>query len=152
MKKTLVIQNEISQLSRVQGLVEEVASEWHLDKSLTMNLNLVVEEAVANIVMYAYQGQTDKDITLTMEKEKDLLQITVTDTGMPFDPTCKEEPDISLVAEERPIGGLGIFLIKQMMDDVSYCRKDGTNILILRKRLSLSGCAAKDTLALNKSE
>ena len=151
MKKTLTIKNEVSQLSRVYGLVEQVASEWHLDKSLTMNLNLVVEEAVANIVMYAYEGQKEKDITLTLEKEKDQLLITVTDTGMPFDPTTKEAPDVSLIAEERPIGGLGIFLIKQMMDDVSYRREGGTNILTLRKRLS-PGLPAKDALTINKSK
>lgn len=152
MKKTLTLKNEISQLSLLPGFVEQVASELHLDKSLLMNLNLVVEEAIANIVMYAYEGKEDENIILTLEKRKDLLQITITDTGIPFDPTGKEAPDVSLVAEERPIGGLGIFLIKQMMDNVSYRRENGKNILTLQKHLSPLSKPGKDRCAINNQD
>lgn len=116
--------------------LEETAEAFGLDSALLMSLNLVMEEAVSNIIFYAYKdGETGKNIRISMELADDVLTIVLTDTGLAFDPTVREDPDVSLPAEERPIGGLGIFLIKKMMDEVAYRREEDTNVFIMRKKI-----------------
>lgn len=116
--------------------LEETAEAFGLDSMLLMSLNLVMEEAVSNIIFYAYkEGETGENIRISMELEDGVLTIVLTDTGLPFDPTAREDPDVSLSAEERPIGGLGIFLIKKMMDEVVYRRKDDANVFIMSKKI-----------------
>lgn len=116
--------------------LEETAEAFGLDSMLLMSLNLVMEEAVSNIIFYAYkEGETGENIRISMELEDGVLTIVLTDTGLPFDPTAREDPDVSLPAEERPIGGLGIFLIKKMMDEVVYRREDDANVFIMSKKI-----------------
>lgn len=116
--------------------LEETAEAFGLDSMLLMSLNLVMEEAVSNIIFYAYkEGETGENIRISMELEDGVLTIVLTDTGLPFDPTAREDPDVSLSAEERPIGGLGIFLIKKMMDEVVYRREADTNVFIMSKKI-----------------
>lgn len=116
--------------------LEETAEAFGLDSALLMSLNLVMEEAVSNIIFYAYkEGETGENIRISMELEDGVLTIVLTDTGLPFDPTAREDPDVSLSAEERPIGGLGIFLIKKMMDEVVYRRETDTNVFIMKKKI-----------------
>ena len=100
-----------------------------------MNLNLAVEEAVVNVMTYAYPSGTKGTVNIVASTEGDWMQFVISDTGQPFDPTAQAEADTTLSAEERPIGGLGIFLIRQIMDAVSYMRVDGRNILTLRKNM-----------------
>ena len=100
---------------------------------LLFKIRLSVEEVVENIVRYAY---ANGDGFLEVYTEKDdagMLTITLKDAGKPFDPLAKEDPDITLSAEEREIGGLGIFITKQMMDFVQYKYEDGCNILTMKK-------------------
>lgn len=96
------------------------------------NLNLALEEAVVNVMNYAYPDQSGMPITVTAQRD-DTGSITfqITDEGTPFDPTIQEDPDITLSAEERQIGGLGIFLVKELMTSVHYTRHDNKNILTL---------------------
>lgn len=103
---------------------------------LLMQIDLVVEEVFVNIAHYAYKDAVGKAfITCKLDKENDLLTLIFEDEGVQFDPLAKDDPDITASAEEREIGGLGIFLTKKLMDDVSYERKDGKNILTLVKKL-----------------
>ena len=102
--------------------------------ALIASLNLAVEEAVTNVVLYAYEGgegTVDIDAVITDKQ----LRFIITDSGIAFDPTKKEEADTTLSAEERPIGGLGIHLVRQIMDSVNYERINGKNILTLIKKL-----------------
>lgn len=116
--------------------LEETAEAFGLDSSLLMSLNLVMEEAVSNIIFYAYKKEeTDKSIGISVTLEDDLLTVVLTDTGRSFDPTAREDPDVSLSAEDRPIGGLGIFLIKKMMDKVVYRREADKNVFIMSKKI-----------------
>ena len=101
-----------------------------------MNINLAVEEAVANVMNYAYPKDTVGEVRVDASVADGLLTITITDSGTPFDPTQKEDPDINLPAEERPIGGLGILLVKQIMDTVTYQHAEGKNILTLVKKIN----------------
>lgn len=133
MRKTLFIQNEISELNKLVQFVEELGEELQLTPDLVFNLNLVLEEAVSNIILYAYPQQTGKDITVQADWNGHSLIFTLTDMGKAFDPTQVVEADITLSAEERPIGGLGIFLIKQIMNKVEYQRIEGRNVFTLKK-------------------
>jgi sigma-B regulation protein RsbU (phosphoserine phosphatase) len=97
-------------------------------------MNLAMEEAVVNVMSYAYPADTVGDVTIEAVTIADQLQFTITDSGTPFDPTAKEDVDTTLSAEERPIGGLGIHLVRQLMDSITYERIDGKNVLTLRKK------------------
>ena len=101
-----------------------------------MKLNLAIEEAVVNVMNYAYPQGTVGDINIEAQADDEQLAFIISDSGSPFDPTAQQEADITLSAEERPIGGLGIHLVRQIMDDVAYERKDNYNILTLRKKLN----------------
>ncbi len=135
MMKHLVIQNEISEIGRLVGFVEEVGEALSLPPVTVMNLNLVLEEAVSNIILYAFPKKMGQEITIEAQKSDDMLVFTITDQGVEFDPTKAPEADVTLSAEERPVGGLGIFLIKKIMNEVEYQRVDGTNVFTLKKKI-----------------
>ena len=103
---------------------------------LLMQTQLAVEEIFVNIAHYAYKDKTGEvNVLCELDKEKNLFTIIFEDNGIPFDPLKREDPDVTATAEERNIGGLGIFLTKKLMDEVSYENKDGKNILTLMKKL-----------------
>lgn len=136
MKKQLIIQNEIGEIAKLATFVESIGEELNLSPDLVFNLNLVLEEAVSNIILYAYPKQMGKEISVQAEKIEHSLIFTLTDSGKEFDPT-KEAPDVdvNLSAEERGIGGLGIFLIKNIMNEVEYQRIEGRNVFTLKKNI-----------------
>lgn len=101
---------------------------------LCFKIRLSVEETVENVVNYAYKEGLGY-IEIETKKDGDTLSIILKDGGKPFNPLEKSDPDITLSVEERPIGGLGIFLCKQMMDEVQYDFKDGCNILTMKINL-----------------
>ncbi len=104
---------------------------------LQFKIRLSIEEAVENIVRYAYEGGAGY-LEAATSLDNGMLTVSLTDSGTPFDPLAKPDPDITLSAEDRPIGGLGIFLCKQLMDDIYYNYKDGCNILTMKKGTSAS--------------
>ena len=129
MKKEIVINNQIEELERLAIFVEEVADELGLDPETTMNLNLALEEVVSNVILYAYPREMGEKITIMAQKENNSLVFTITDKGKEFDPTKVEDADVTLSAEDREIGGLGIYI------EVTYQRLDGKNILTLKKTI-----------------
>lgn len=133
LSKQLVIRNDVSELNRVQAFTEELEALGMFPASFSMQLNLVLEEALSNIIFYAYQQGSSHTIQVDFVALDKSLEVTITDSGKAFDPTAKEDPDINLPAQERPIGGLGIFLIKKIMDELSYTRKQEYNILKMKK-------------------
>ena len=136
MEKTLILKNDIAEISRLAEFVENLGEEFMLTPDLVFNLNLVLEEAVSNVILYAYPTDEKHDIFLSVKKTEDKLIFILTDSGKEFDPTQMPDADISLSAEERPIGGLGIYLIRQIMNTVEYQRINGKNILTLSKNLN----------------
>jgi len=135
MEKTLVLQNEIPEISKLTLFIDELGEELGLSPELVFNLNLVLEEAVSNIILYAYPKGEHENISLTAKKTENQLLFVLTDTGKEFDPTLMPDADVNLAAEDRQIGGLGIFLIRQIMNRVEYQRIDGRNVLTLGKDL-----------------
>lgn len=130
-----VITNRIEELGVLSEKIEKLAQVWDLSESMAINLNLVLEEAVSNIIFYAFESPDNQNISISIRFEPNLLSIRIADGGKPFDPTIHEEPDILLPAEDRPVGGLGIFLITKIMDSVNYTRQNDQNILTLNKYL-----------------
>lgn len=135
MEKSIILTNEISEISRLNEFIEEVGNDFSLPLDVVFNLNLVLEEAVVNIINYAYPKEDHEKIFLSAKLENESIILVLTDTGKEFDPTMAPEADITLSAEERQIGGLGIFLIRQIMNEVKYERIEGKNVLRLEKKL-----------------
>ena len=135
MEKSIILANDIAEIDRLNQFVEEVGEEFSLSADITFNLNLVLEEAVVNIINYAYPEGKHELIYLSAKVHNGSIVFVLTDTGKEFDPTMAKEADITLSAEERPIGGLGIFLIRNIMNEVRYERIEGKNILTLEKKL-----------------
>ena len=136
MQKTLRIKNDIHELSMMNQFLEEAGEELGLSTAFMMSLNLVMEEAVSNIIFYAYKGDVEDAVDISLVREGGELIVTLIDHGIAFDPTLRKDPDITLSAEDRPIGGLGIFLIKKIMDEVSYQRVDERNVFIMKKKIT----------------
>ena len=133
--ETIVCANSMNELDRIVQWMEEIAEKWELAPGIVFNLNLVIEEAFTNIVNYAFTDQQKHTIEILMEIENQVLTVRITDEGKAYDPTLKEDPDITLRAEEREIGGLGIFLIRKIMDKVEYQRIDNKNVFTMWKKL-----------------
>ena len=131
----LILHNDIQQIPQLADFVETIAEESGMGQALAMSLNLALEEAVTNVIVYAYPPDTDGLVDIEAILHKDRVRFIISDSGRPFDPTQAAEPDLDAPLEERPIGGLGIHLVRSIMDDVSYERKDGRNVLYLLKNL-----------------
>jgi sigma-B regulation protein RsbU (phosphoserine phosphatase) len=132
--RKLVLPNDIATIPQLNEFIDTVAEEVGLDMSLTMSLNLAIEEAVVNVMDYAYSEGQRGDVDIEVTADQQWLTFVISDTGIAFDPTAKEDVDTTLSAEERPIGGLGIFLVHQLMDAIDYKREGNKNVLTLRKK------------------
>ena len=106
------------------------------DEALQFKIRLSIEEAVENVVRYAYEGGMGWiEVGTDLDPEGVMLTIVLKDAGVPFNPLEKEDPDITLSVEDRKIGGLGIFLCKKLMDNIEYKYEDGCNVLIMSKKV-----------------
>ena len=135
MEKSIILANDIAEISKLNQFIEEVGDEFSLAPDLVFNLNLVMEEAVVNVINYAYPKEEHEKIYVSARLHESSIIMVIADNGKEFDPTLVPEADITLSAEERPIGGLGIFLIRNIMNEVKYERIEGRNILTLEKKL-----------------
>ena len=135
MQHSITLTNDIEQVPQLADFVDMVCEEVGFDPSVSIQMNLAIEEAVVNVMSYAYPVGTVGNVIIEAQANEDCLTFTIIDNGTPFDPTAKSEVDTTLSAEERPIGGLGIHLVRQLMDSINYERIDGKNILTLRKKL-----------------
>ena len=133
--RTLAGQYEIDEINKLALFIEELGETLNLIPELVFNLNIVLEEAVSNVIFYAYPKEEHQEIVLTAKKSDKSLIFVLTDSGKEFDPTQAPDADVTLSAEEREIGGLGIFLIRQIMNKVEYQRINGQNVLRLEKNL-----------------
>ena len=133
-ERILTMTNDIVEIPRLHRFMQVVSTHAGLDHAVAMNLNLALEEAVSNVILYAYPEGTKGEVTVEAVVWNERIDFTVSDNGVPFDPTDAPEPDISADVSDRPVGGLGIYLVKRIMDEVSYARKDGKNILSMTKK------------------
>ena len=127
----LTLDNDIRQISNLAGFVDRIMEENDLKPDFAMKVNLALEEAVTNVIMYAYPAGTKGKVNLEAVVEGTELKFTLADRGKYFDPTEAPEADTTASVEDRPIGGLGIHLVRTIMDSVTYKRMDGQNVLIM---------------------
>jgi anti-sigma regulatory factor (Ser/Thr protein kinase) len=126
---TLTVRAAAENLDEVLSFVEMTAED--MPPKLQTQLAIAVEEVFINIVNYAYESSGEAIITADSDNEK--LTLTFEDRGVPYNPLVKDDPDIDASAEERPIGGLGIFMVKKLTDGIEYDYADGKNILKIYK-------------------
>ena len=129
----LILPARVENLEQFQAFVAERIGEDCSPKA-QMQLDLAVEEIFINIASYAY-APGEGDAALRVEAAPDAVTLTFRDRGIPYDPLEKEDPDVNVLAGDRQIGGLGIFLTKQIMDEAHYEYRDGQNVLTLKKYL-----------------
>ena len=137
MRKSIVLPNDIQEVPRLNAFVAEVCEAVGLSQPDIMKMKVAMEEAVVNVMNYAYPPDTHGDVTIEAASNDVRLKFTIIDSGKPFDPTVKAEVDTTLSAKERPIGGLGIHIVRQFMDSINYERVGDLNVLTLRKKLNI---------------
>lgn len=127
-------------LERMIDFIVNKYAEQVKDKKSINKMRLVSEEALINIINYAYPNQSGEiEISYNYDSVRELLELQISDRGIPFNPLDHEEPNLEIPLEDRQIGGLGIFMIKQIMDSVHYERLNEQNILTLTKQLPKEG-------------
>ena len=134
--KELTIAATVENIDVVIDFVNEQLEALDCPMKVQMQIDIAIDELFGNIAHYAYNPEIGK-ATVRVEVIEDPLAVTITfiDNGIPYDPLAKEDPDTTLSAEEREIGGLGIYMVKKSMDDITYEYKDGQNILAIKKNL-----------------
>lgn len=126
----------LDQLDEVLAFVDEDLEKYSEDEKAIIQIDIAVEEIFVNIAHYAYTPNVGQAVIRTEITEDPLMiSITFIDSGMAFDPLAKPDPDVTLPAEQRQIGGLGIYMVKKSMDEVTYERKDDQNILTIKKKI-----------------
>ena len=135
--KELTIAATIENIGTVTDFVNEQLESLDCPMKAQMQIDIAIDELFGNIAHYAYNPEIGK-ATVRVEVVEDPLSVVITfiDNGVPYDPLAKADPDTTLSAEERDIGGLGIYMVKKSMDDITYEYKDGQNILKIKKKLS----------------
>ncbi len=130
--KRLEVPAEIERLEEVQAFADSFLEEMDCSMKIQMTLDIAIEELFVNIAHYAYP-EGEGSVVMEVDRDGSTFIMRFIDTGIPFDPLAKRDPDITLSAEEREIGGLGIFMVKKTMDKVEYEHVDDKNILTIRK-------------------
>ena len=133
----LNIEAKVENLSEVIGFLDSRLEELDCPMKVQIQLDVAVEELFVNIAHYAYGSETGMaEILFDHDPQDNAVSITFIDSGVPYDPLAKPDPDVTLSAEEREIGGLGIYMVKKSVTDISYKYEDGHNILTIVKRLT----------------
>ena len=134
--KELTINATIENVAAVTAFVDEQLEKLNCPMKTQMQVDIAIDELFGNIANYAYNPEIGA-ATVRVEVTDNPLAVVITfiDNGVPYDPLAKADPDTTISAEQREIGGLGIYMVKKSMDDISYEYKDGQNILRIKKNL-----------------
>ncbi len=133
--KELYLDAVVENIAVVTDFVNEQLEQYNCPLKAQMQIDIAIDELFGNIAHYAYKPEIGQ-ATVRVEVLEDPLSVVITfiDNGIPYDPLAKPDPDVSLSAEERQIGGLGIYMVKKSMDEIAYEYKDGQNILRIKKQ------------------
>ena len=131
-EERVVLRNDSSELLHLSHAVATFCAACHLGEGMAYRASLALEEVVCNIISYAYSDAAEHLIEIAMAVHGDELVLQVSDDGRPFNPLDVVPPDLDVPIEERPVGGLGIHLVRQFMDEVAYERVAGHNVLRMR--------------------
>lgn len=134
--KELTLDAVVENIDKVTDFVNNELDAYDYLMKARMQINVAIDELFGNIAHYAYEKGTGKaTVRIEVEEEPLTVSITFIDSGKPFNPLDRPEPDTTLSAQERAIGGLGIFLVKKTMDKVEYLYQNGQNMLTIKKKL-----------------
>ena len=132
----ITLRNDLSEVARIVEAFGKFAAANALPDTLRQQMALAFDEVVANIVVYGYDDDAAHEIGVRVDLDEGLLVVTFEDDGKPFDPLAQEDPDVTLGIDEREIGGLGIFLVRELMDEMTWERRGDRNVLVLKKRVA----------------
>ena len=131
---TLNMEAQLNEIERIHAAVKILSQAEHWPPELLFHIELVLEEIGTNIIKYGQDGERETDISITLTSDSKSLTMEIADSGKPFDPFADAPPpDLDSAVPERPIGGLGIYLVQKLMDEASYRREDGMNKVTLVK-------------------
>lgn len=129
------LKNDLSELDHLCQNCESIGESFGMSKKLIFEMNLALDELFTNIISYGFQDDKEHIIKIEIKAEDNALLMRIEDDGIPFDPVIAEEPDLECPIEECKIGGLGIHLIKKLMDEIRYERVNDVNIMYLKKNI-----------------
>ena len=134
----VVVANDISEVNRLHSSVSQFCQKHGLSSEIEGDLSLALEEIVVNVIRYGHPEGGKHEIRVLLSLEQDCVVATVEDDGVPFNPLEAPEPDLDSPIETRPIGGLGIHLVRNITDGLAYRRNEGRNRLVMRKQVPRS--------------
>jgi anti-sigma regulatory factor (Ser/Thr protein kinase) len=134
----LRLRNRLEEIERVIESFNSFAETVGLDTAVRRSLNLVFDEVLNNTISYGYEDDEEHEIEITVTESDGRLRVVIIDDGLPHDPFDAQQPDTELSVEDRPLGGLGVHLVRNLMDQASYERRGSHNVLKLEKQLDSS--------------
>lgn len=135
MGSTILVQNTLAELGPLSEFLSRFWVQNGLPEDLEMDINLALEEVFVNVIRYGYPDSSKHDIRVSIALENGVVSLTIDDDGIAFNPLDAPAVDLQAPLEGRPIGGLGIHLVRNLMDQVEYARRDDHNQLIMKKRV-----------------
>jgi serine/threonine-protein kinase RsbW len=132
----LSLKNDPAEIARLAPLVDAFCADHALQETTAAQLNLVLDEAITNIISYAYDDAAEHEIIVRISLARGALTAELVDDGRAFDPLQTEPPDLGAPLVERSVGGLGVHLMRRLMDDIRYRREGTRNHLVLAKRIA----------------
>ncbi len=136
--------NQLTEIERLGQVVEGFAESHGLPPKLTFELNVALEEILTNVISYGYNDAAEHDILLRLAYANETVTAEVEDGGQPFNPLAAPPPDTNAPLEERRVGGLGIHLVRKLMDSVDYRREEEKNRLTMQKRVTANPSRTRD--------
>ena len=134
--KEITLEARVENIERVTAFVDEALEELGCSMRSQMQIDVAIDEIFGNIARYAYApAGGPATVQMDFDPAAGMVSLTFRDQGIPYNPETKEDPDTTLPAEERAIGGLGIFLVKKTMDAMTYHREGDSNVLVIRKKI-----------------
>ena len=133
-KISFSLSNSLSELERLSEHLDSIGEKWSLPGKIILQLNLALDELFTNVVSYGLDSEPGQQINFTIALRDDEIRIVVSDGGQSFDPTQAPDPDLNLPLDDQPVGGLGIFLMRQYTDNMEYRRENEKNIVTLTKK------------------
>ncbi|MDX2512844.1 MAG: ATP-binding protein [Desulfobacterales bacterium] len=134
MRTDITLKNDLIEIERLAGLVRDFGRENRLSEDLVWEIRLVLEEIVTNIISYGYEDRADHAIDVNMVNSEQEITLKVRDDARPFNPLEQPVPDLEIPLEDRGIGGMGIHIVREIMDEIDYKREDNGNLLVMTRR------------------
>ena len=136
MSKNILIKNNLSEIERLSKAVAEFGEKNNLSSEVIYDVRLALEEVVSNIINYGFEDNYEHQISIEMNLQGETLTMKIKDDGKPFNPLEVKSTNLEKPFDEREIGGMGIYIVQQLMDELRYNREKDNNILLLRKHIA----------------